>query len=602
MVRTKVRPARWLLGALLVMDAATIRVSSVEAAPRTATNLNDLCPGVPDPCEVTGKFIVPSYTEFDAGGRQFVMKSGSSLTSSERVPIGAFFNTYSPPIVIRNASSIELEKGSRIHHPWTEPFGREITLQSTGSCTIDGTVFARFPHAIAVECAGGVVVGGKIRARKGNVTVDGGALGVAIAERAMLDARMGTLVIEGGAAGVAIGERAKLDVRSTKSATGTLVIDGGSGGITIGERAKLDVRGLPGGNPGGSLTLETTGACQLGGQLLAEAPVLIDGEFSFGGGGDIDITCSSVSVLPKAKVVSASRALARGARLRIAATDGTVDVGESALLNASGYYSPIPAPDDGLQVTAKGRCILDGRVVARGASWPMEFVCAGFDVGPKAILDAGGDNDEAYGGVLIGGGIMVDTTGATSGEPPADCLIRGALLANADDALHIRLACGTTLEVLSGAKVAANGRDYGGHVELFGGTTVTVESGATVSATGSGPRTMNDGVIDVIAPGDVTIGGTLNADSQLDYDGGTINIEGCDVTITANGSVSTRRGWQGRNTLIAHDTLRIAGRVSTTFDEGVNTLTYRNGVDISSPSLIVPSTTPTQDLGLGPCP
>lgn len=708
-----VRQSTSLMAAVAVLAVA---LTGTASAATTATTLNDLCPGTPDPCVVTGKFIVPRYVEFDAGGRQFVMKSGSSLTGLEAQVIGLGYRAKrTAPFGIKNAASIHLEEGAKLDSP-VRPLGyleyymcqpRTGIVGATGSFTGWGN-FAAFeaggtheliwywtndvlpavaptltswgleictssgctqhlstdvpktmtvlPHPLTADTYYGEVtssltlpptadivrvrvidlagtappfnayerdgfsstfrINGALLTQRGNYCTGEGSedfewseirdptdfFGIALqsAGPCTLDGKVFANLMRNGTYpatidvecdGVTIGPRAKIQARQG----GQVLIDAGAGGVEVGDRAKIDVRG-PSGFAGGDVAIRSPGGCDLGGNILASAPVRFFLEEASGGGGSIDVDCGSVTVREKAKLVSSLHGDAEGARLRIAATSGAVHLQEKALLSAPGVHGPT----GGLSVVAKDRCIVDGRVLTRGAAAePMTFVCEGFEVGPTGVLDGGLGFSEA----AAVGGVSVDTTGATTGEPPADCLIGGKVQANGVfDGGEIRFDCGTALEVVSGGLVSANGLEFGGYVGLAGGTTLSVAAGATVSATGSGPRSESDGVIDLLAPGDVTIGGTVNADSQLDYDGGTVSVEGCNVTVTADARVSTNKGWQGRNTLTAHGTLQIDGRVSTTLDEGTNVLVYRNAVGIGNPSLIVPATIPAQNTGLSPCP
>jgi hypothetical protein len=475
-------------------------------------------PAIPDVVRVRVIDLVgtaPPYNPYDpsfGGSESLMYLNGVAIT--ER---GA----------VCNSDGNEDFHWSEIRDP-TDFYG--ITLQSTGGCTIDGKLSAKllknglYPAKVAVECEG-----------------------------------------------VTIGSSAKIQVKKP----GFLVIDGGAGGVSIAEKAKLDVTGSKEFRGGGKITIESTGACQIGGKLSAHSPLdIYEGELYGGGGGQIDIDCGSVSVLPKTKIVSGANPGAsssfgtlRGSRLHISATSGAVHVAEKAVLMANGMNDP----SGGLVVTAKERCTVDGRAYVNGgfpdapfSNNPLRFVCKGFELGPNATLEA-----RAF--YLSDGSIIIDTTGATTGDPPADCLIRGKLLSNGAFGGHIQLDCGTTLSAVPGASISANGTD-GGYVALS-------------------------------APGDVTVGGAVTADAgTADSGGGTVYIEGCNVTVTEEGRVTTNKGALGGNTLKAHDTLRIEGRVSTTLDEGMNSLIYRNGVSIPNPSLIVPSTTPVQDLGLSPCP
>src|SRR5437773_8464332 len=68
-----------------------------------ATTLNDLCPGTPDPCVVTGQFAVATNTAFDLGGRTFDLAPGAQL-------VGDSFASFS----FTNASRITLQAGSLV--------------------------------------------------------------------------------------------------------------------------------------------------------------------------------------------------------------------------------------------------------------------------------------------------------------------------------------------------------------------------------------------------------------------------------------------------------------------------------------------------------
>ncbi len=582
-----------------------------------ANTLADLCPGTPNPCVVSGKFAVANGVAFNAFGREMHFTSKAALVGDP----GALFD-------IGNAAAVTLDKGSVLSSNAKGADAGRVRVFGNGVCTIAGKVIA---SATADALAG---LGG-----------DGGSVviwcsnGISLASSAAVEAKGAGFVKHGVA---------------SSGAGGAISLNAFTGAFSASKGAKVNAQGK--GAAGGSVGIASQAACTgLSAPIQVDAGVLhIPKSPTVGGdGGFVTLSCGGdVSLTKDAKIITGTVKTAHYGAVVIDA-GGSLQLDEGMKVQADGGgFGPfgVGVPID---ISATNTCTIGGKLQSDSqgaAGGSVQITCAGLTLGPKSTVEANGKGDSA-------GNLFVDTTGATTGRPPANCTLSGKItLKSSAQPLGFgasapgtggsaKLACGTTLTINTGAaidvsgsggdaygtgsdagdmdlrapgavfiggKLTAKGTGTGGAVTVVGlGITVTSDSGIDTAGASGGAVLLDSQQPNGSVGGDIVIGKTVSAKGSgggsFGSVGGVVAVEGCSVTIEDKGSVISDGTLGGQNAITAHKNLVVAGKISAhsldaTNGDGGNALLYRSSVTIADPTHIVPATTPTQDLSLMACP
>ncbi|MBI4514727.1 MAG: hypothetical protein HY699_02795 [Deltaproteobacteria bacterium] len=406
--KTAPRQLRGHAVALLVAMGLAVPGGARAATPYAST-LNDLCPGTPNPCVVTGKFLVSDATTFNLGGRALQLSSTAALTADN----GASFS-------ITNAGAVTLYQGSALTAPGKGTDAGSITIESTGACSLSGKIQA---NATIDYILGGGDGGG--------VTVDCD-LGISLSASSIIEAN--------GADGP--GGVVDLYARNLLSLTAD---------ITAAKGAKIRAEGASG-QTGGYVHIRTDHTCTLAANIEADGKVRNDPIYgpSGGDGGMVIIDCEQmVDLRDGATVIAGSGKTAQYGQVKIYAIRGTVDTASTGTvkIQVDGYQGALVDPailirgEDnitlrkGTVVTgiAKGHpgapmivtsdlgsCIINGKIIANGEKdsstglggqgGTVDVLCEGIDLGESSVVEAKGAANPAASG--RGGTITLDATTA----------------------------------------------------------------------------------------------------------------------------------------------------------------------------------------------
>ncbi|MBI1815862.1 MAG: hypothetical protein HYR72_12860 [Deltaproteobacteria bacterium] len=582
-----------------------------------ANTLGDLCPGTPNPCVVSGKFAVSNGVSFNAFGRAMQFTSKAALVGDP----GASF-------IIGNTSAVAVDQGAVLSSNAKGAAAGSVTVYSGGACAIAGKVAA---SATADALAG---LGGN----GGSVVI--WCHGISLAGSATVEAKGAGFVKHGVA---------------SPGAGGAMSLNAFTGAFSASKGAKINAQGKGAG--GGFVGIASQAACTgLATAIQVDAGVLhIPKSPAVGGdGGGVNLSCSGdVSLTKNAKIVTGTVKTAHFGAVVIDA-GGSLQLDEGMKVQADGGGVGPYGVGTAIDISsATNACTLNGKLQSDSqgaAGGAVQITCAGLTLGPKSTVEANNKGDTAS-------NLFVDTTGATTGRPPASCNLSGkiALKASAQPLGFgasapgtggaLQFACGTTLTMSTGAaidvsasggdasgggsdagsvdvkaagavfiggKLTAKGTGTGGTVTIVGlGITVTNDSGIDTAGASGGDVLLNSQQPNGSVGGDIVISKTVSAKGSgggaFGSFGGVVAVEGCSVTIDDKGSVVSDGTLGGQNAITAHKNLVVAGKISAhslnaANGEGGNALLYRNSVMIADPTHIVPATTPTQDMSLMACP
>jgi len=438
-----------------------------------------------------------------------------------------------------DCQTIDLESGATLRSRGA--VGGQFDLRATGSCAVT---------AASVSVDGGL---GEAKGLNGGGEVTLACDGVQLNAKALLQANESP--------------------KQRGLGAGTIRVDGGATGVSVDPGARLFARGSLGGL-GGTVDIEATGPCLLEGPVdVTTKPELqvFEGDLYSGGeGGRILADCSSIVIPAKTKLTASKHPFSTAGRIELLA-DTTVDIAAKAYVRADGAANGNFFNPSGIYVAGGDRCTVDGKLTTRSGrrnAANISVVCEGFTLGATGQVWS-----SAAGAVA--GAVNIDTTGATTGQPPADCQVAGKLRSVA----------------------RSLGFDTGnGHlISLQCGTSATLERTARLDVSCPGYEG-EAGLIDLFA------GGNLLVDTRVggagSFSGARIEAEACDLEVTARGQL-TSGGYGGPVLLTAHDALTVAGAVKGG-PFGSVALTYRNAISLTG--AVAPPPTVTQNLALSPCP
>jgi hypothetical protein len=372
---------------------------------------------------------------------------------------------------------------------------------------------------------------------------------------------------------------------------------------------------------GGAISLEADGTCTVEGRLQAHAGGL------FGVGGNLDVTCDAgVQFTGASKVDVGGPNFNQSGALRII-TAGNLQIDQYALLRNNGVAQDAA---DGASLTAGGSCTINGKLQTQGggiAPAPMQLMCGSFALGGRGELQSKGRGP--------GGTIAVASA--------ADCVVEGKInvsgmtlsIPNPPVTVYgtggtAQLTCGGAVSLVYLAKIDAGALSQGssgGTIDvtaLGGAATIDGKLSAKATATGGsitvtawGIATGDKSVVEAtgfqggtvrlhsehsgIVAGDISIGNDVNAKGMgvAGKIGGDVMVEGCNVTLTADGAVSVDGTTGGDTSWIAHSTLNVFGKITALAPgvgnvPGTNFFQHRTGLVFPNPASVTPAPTIVQ--------
>lgn len=477
-----------------------------------------------------------------------------------------------------------------------EGLGGDVTVTTTGSLTISGTIDATGADGgtIDLDAAPGLDDAGDLIVTK---------TAIIKAEARIAGSFGGTIDLSAQGDNVTTG-RAFVDGQLTAfGVTGSEDTGGGDGGcVSIsasGDIAMLDPAStfnVNGGGPdgsGGEIELSTiSGAVEARGRLTALSP----GVEASGGSVSIDATLDAIVAGP----IAASGGEIGGGEVTIASTaagvllekDATVTVAASSagqggtICLESGFAG---AAGEGRTVVIEGDLNADGGIgggidISAGAEVRVDAASV---ITAAALVGRGGAVSIAVddGPALIDGPIT-----ASGGRPSGD----GGVI-----------AIDASQRIVSNGQLDARGQANGGSIGLSSGGAVDVRRAALASSS-----TAAGGDIEIVSQGQVLISAALNADGSTAA--GRNTLTGCEVTICGidaaacgSGAVGmlTSLGPEGVNRIVGRDGSFILGTMRANADTGRNELVYNGSLEAEPLVLgtVVPDATLIVDPRVGDC-
>lgn len=425
-------------------------------------------------------------------------------------------------------------------------------------------------------------------------TLDFGSRAVTIASSGELDIAAGTVTIR--AANFTVGPGGFVDGRGNQSSPprnrgGMLtVVSAGAAavqrsGSSIG---RIDVSGNV---TGGSISIEAGGAVRIDGKVNA------DGLSAAAGGGVIRVRATGDIASDANSVISAQGGsespgggtvdfvaggkIDLGAVVRASGSDGgLVDLkaGAEAIVRGAEVIGVGDAGSGGCVEVSGGTAVqLLGDVVARGTGSSTGtgggcggFVCVESQFGDLTV----GASINAEGADPDGGGGQIGLVSRASLSLQVGTAVSARANGTQGDGGDVELEAG--LDVTSSGTVDASGGSGGGAIDIVAGRDAAFPGGTVTAAGRNAGSVAGDISIEAGAngPGTLTVSGVIDATGGAcgtDVGcgtGGFADLAGCDVSVTASGSVLARAPDAGYNSVIAYERLTIAGRLDASTTTG----------------------------------
>jgi hypothetical protein len=585
---------RCRVGRHLALTAVALAVSGFGVRPSFglpyAATLNDICPGIPDPCVVNAKFLVANGTTFDLGGRALQLNSGAALSGT----LGAQWT-------IQNASAITLQKGAYLASNGFDQDAGKVTILNGGVCTLDGkTQTNGYKNLEGLGGGGGII----------SIECDSISLGAfsTVEANGALNAG-GSILLYAGSGVISAVKGAKVQAIGDGGLNGgevQLVSDAPPGCVlpvvieTYGRRYVDPVTGDRADGPGGMIDITCVGDL-----LLDKGAKLTASSFRGAIQGYISIVADAVTVEEQVQIVNDG--VFGAGTVSIEASTGPVTLKKMSTLGGRGQGA-VPGQ---IQITSAGPCTLDGNIAANGYADRMLGAggggggilvsCEGLTLGAqRAHLTADGYafadyvNGEFNGGdggeieLNGGGGPFIMEKGATvtaSGSfggagsiniAGASCSIAGTVAGTSGPVAsqttgggQVQVECFEDVSILGSAKLSAGARfaydAQGGNVSIKAGD----DDGATVPNADliveEGAKIVNDGVdalIGASADGDCSVSGTLSSKSKFGVSGMITVICSGGLAIGQKGLLSSEAsGSFAGNVDVAAESCQVDGKL-----------------------------------------
>ena len=444
----------------------------------------------------------------------------------------------------------------------------------------------------------------------------------------------------------------------TVTVKGTLDVGAGSmtlkaGSLTVASGGKIQGLGNspPPGDHGGMITIQTTGAVvvdkaaangiidvsgdalagtvviQAGGSITLRGRLMAKNSTTSGGGGSITIRAGGDFIYAAAGVLSVGGSAMSDAGSIDIVAGGRVVLGDLVdLVGADGGLLDVQAGADVVVRTidadatgdaGSGGCIgivagtqlqLLGLITTNGAGGTfMSGGCGGF-----------GCFESRYGDLTVAANILAEGNVPDGGGGELDFISRGSISVASATMVSARasgaMGCGGDLsldaffDVVSGGILDASGGFGGGFPEISAGRDVTLSG--PVDASGRALAGYGGGVIVEAGrqgKGNLSVQNTIDVGGggcSLDLGcgaGGFTDLSGCDVTVTAAGSLLAGGPAAGSNALAAREQLTIQGPLDATTTtpgavgatDGSNMLTHPSRKPRSISGTVTPAPTVT---------
>jgi len=442
---------------------------------------------------------------------------------------------------IANAGGVTVEKGTLISSLATKgTMGGSLQVDSTGPCSIDGKI----KMDGTLDKTHGIGTDG------GSITLNCSAIAIG-----------GLLETKG------VGVSSKTNGASPGSG-GSITLNATNGTLELIKKSKLIATGK--GASGGAVQLTATGACTVDAAIALNSPVLpVPNDVPVGGdGGVFSASCATVSLSSHASIAAGSVKSAQCGSVEVTANAGSATMEKGAKLTDHGSCDSV------LHVTATDACNLAGVVKSNavdGEPGAVELDCNDITLDTSFRLKNSALG--ASGGSLIGQG-----GGA--------CSLNGAV-------------------TMKGGEEQVPDSDpipgMGGSVD-FACSSIAV--GGTIDVSAKDARS-NGGEVSLVADGALTVANKIASTGAV---GGNATLEGCDVTVNDTGNMDVHGHDGGVLDVVAHDALVVTGRLSAQGailsggSPGTINMLYLNSVSVPNASHIVPTTMPSNDTSLDPCP
>jgi hypothetical protein len=460
----------------------------------------------------------------------------------------------------------------------------------------------------------------------------------AVAVKGTLDVGSRNMTLKAGSLTVASGGKMLgLGNSAPPGDHGGMIVIQTTGAVLVDKAAANGVIDVSGDTLAGAVLIQAGGSVTLKGRLLAQNST------SSGGGGTITIRAGGDFIS-----FAASDLLAGGSPVNVAGAidivaGGRVDLGEKVdLVGGDGGVLDVEAGADAVTRTidadatgdaGSGGCIgiaagtglqLLGLITANGAGGTfMSGGCGGF-----------GCFESRYGDLTIAANVLMEGNVPDGGGGDLGFISRGSINVASGTTVSVRasgdMGCGGDLgldaffDVVSGGILDTSGGFGGGFLDVSAGRDVTVSgrvdaSGRAIAGYGGGAifAAGQQGKGSLLVQNAVNVSGgscSVNLGCGL---GGITDLSGCDVTLTAAGSLLADGPTGGENDITAREQLTILGSVDATTTggtapaDGVNRFTYPSRKPPSISGTVTPApavtalptcTSASQTGCLVPCP
>lgn len=575
--------ALWSLAALAVLAPAALGGRSAYALVAcTSADIVSQDPGCPNsaaPCRITKAFTVSDGCIFDFGSRDVT--------------------------IANNGGKLDVGSGA------TTLLAANLTIEPSST---SGRVLGR---SISVVVAGSITIGGLIDVGSGNMTLLAGSL--TVAPGGTLEG-IGSASSPPGNAGGTILIRTAGDVTIQKSGFQT---------------GKMDVSAK---GTGGQIAIEASGAVTIAGTLNAGQVT----NAANGGGGSIRITtCGAISGPQTGALVASTGYLSPALGDIDLYAGGNIDFrGQIDVGGANGGSVRLQAETSVTLGTVNGNA--DTKSDA-GSGGEVE-ISAGTSVqllgpvtlnGAASIFDYGGDGgvlsvSAAYGDVTVSGNVALDGVFPDGSGGDVALVAQGSIATSASisakssgiDSAGGVISLEADRDVTTDGIISASGGS-GGDLSILAGRHLTVAKNLSAAATSAGGF---GGTIQLDAGADGS--GNLSVQATVDVgavacalgecgEGGETDLSGCDIAITATGSLLARGPDGGAQSAVASEQLTIAGQIDARktggadFADGDNSLSHPSrkvplitGTVLPAPALagLATCTAESQNSCLPPCP
>ena len=362
-------------------------------------------------------------------------------------------------------------------------------------------------------------------------------------------------ILDFGARRVEIVSPGKLDIGA-----GEVEVRCGELRTAVGETLVIDVRGPagPDGSEGGFLTIVARRACSVGGAVCLTDAGCAGGTCTVGTGNVVlDGVVRADAAFPGLLAIEAAGSVSLMGQVVVSSTDAE---GDGGFVDVLAYGGSITV--DAAIEAVGGRLASGGEVV----------LTAGQDVIVRSSIDVSGG--EFDGGVFsVEAGRDLGFSGAVHASATRLDGAGGEVSMSASRDLRLM---GTAFVETDGGRSGSFSGD-GGQQLYSSGRDLSVASGVVLRANGAKPEGRG-GTISLVADGDATVGGLVDARAPNPTSGGgAIDVTACALTIVSGASISND-GVEGENVLTGRSSVRVEASSSILADpsSGANRVVYRD--------------------------